>query len=81
MYGNCVRKDMDFRDVMENKFGHKKLVELLRLINDEEVSNANAKQIMMMIIDGDERDPVEIAEQLGFVGQVQTSEELKKACE
>jgi Asp-tRNA(Asn)/Glu-tRNA(Gln) amidotransferase B subunit len=72
---------MDFREVMEIKFGHKKLVELLRMINDEEVSAANAKQIMMMIIDGDEREPKTIAVTLGFVGQVQTSEELKLACE
>ena len=77
--GNCIKKDVDFRQVVLHNFGLKKLVDLLQLIKDSQISVANGKEIMMKIIDGDERMPTEIADQLGFTGAVITSAEVKAA--
>ena len=40
---------------------------------------ANAKQVMMKIVDGDERMPREIAEEQGFVGGAQLGHEVVEA--
>jgi len=66
--------------VIEDNFGHKKLVELIMMVHDQSITVANAKQVMMAIIDGDERKPSQIAEDSGFVGGGLTSEEVKNAC-
>ena len=75
--GNCVKKNKDFKMMIEDTFGHKKLVDLIQLVHENEVSTANAKQIMMMIIDGDLRNPAKIAAELGMVGKVTTDIELQ----
>ncbi len=77
--GNCIKKDLDFRNIVLNHFGLKKLVDLLSLIKDSRISVANGKEIMMRIIDGDQRMPTEIADSLNFTGEVITSAEVKAA--
>lgn len=79
IYGNVERKDMNFQKVIEENFGHKKLVELIMMVHDQKITVANAKQVMMAIIDGDTRMPATIAEDSGFVGGVITSEAVKIA--
>ena len=50
--------------MIEENFGHKKLVELITLVHeDQNITVQNAKQIMMSIVDGDDRMPSEIAEE------------------
>ena len=63
--------------MIEEDFGHKKLAELITMVSDQEITVANAKQVMMAIIDGDARMPSEIAEEQGFVGTIITSEEVR----
>lgn len=63
IYGNVERKDLDFQKIVEDNFGHKKLFELITMVSDQSVTVANAKQVMMAIIDGDERMPAKIAEE------------------
>lgn len=46
---------------MEDNFGHKKLFELITMVSEQSITVANAKQVMMAIIDGDERMPAVIA--------------------
>ena len=53
----------DFQKVVEENFGHKKLVELITMVHDASVTQANAKAVMQAIIDGDERMPATIAEE------------------
>lgn len=62
--------------MVEVTFGHKKLAELITLVNEETVNVANGKQIMMRIIDGDQRLPSQIAAELGMTGKVELSKEL-----
>ena len=79
IYGNCEKKELDFQDVIENKFGHKKLCELLMLLHRDEVTVANGKMIMMQIIDGDTRNPQEIADDLGLTRSVDINSEVQDA--
>ena len=72
---------MDFQKVVEENFGHKKLFELITMVHEQSITVANAKQVMMAIIDGDERMPSQIAEDSGFVGGTMTSEEVTQAVE
>ena len=66
--------------MIEENFGHKKLVELITLVHeDQNITVQNAKQIMMSIVDGDDRMPSEIAEEQGFVGGSATSDEVLQA--
>ena len=80
IYGNCVKKDINFQRVVEQVFGHKKLAELIVLVHEETVNVANAKQIMMRVIDGDERMPSVIAAEFGLTGKVELSQELLQQC-
>ena len=80
IFGNCQTKDLDFQKVIEENFGHKKLVELITMVHEQSVTVANAKQVMMAIVDGDERMPSQIAEDSGFVGGPTTPDEVKQAC-
>lgn len=79
IYGNCEKKDLDFQNVIEQKFGHKKLCELLLLLHQDDVTIANGKQIMMRIIDGDERMPQEIADDLGLTRGTDMNQEVHDA--
>ena len=63
--------------MIEQNFGFKKLVELITMVHEDEITVANAKQVMYAIVDGDERTPSEIAKHAGFVGEVITSDEVK----
>ena len=46
-------------------------------MDDSKISVNNGKLVMKKIIGGDERMPSSIAEDLGLVGQVVTSEQVK----
>ena len=71
--------NLDFQKVLEENFGHKKLVELIMMVHEENVTVANAKLVMKTIVGGDERMPSEIAEEQGFVGGPKTSDEVRTA--
>jgi len=71
-----VSRKLDFQDTIMHTFGHHKLVDLLGLVRDKKVTTFNAKKIMRKVIEGDERMPNEIAESLGFTGEISQSEEL-----
>ena len=47
------------------------------MVSESKMSVVNGKLVMKKIIDGDERMPSAIAEDLGLVGTVVTSEEVK----
>mmetsp|Transcript_10640 Transcript_10640/g.13163 ORF Transcript_10640/g.13163 Transcript_10640/m.13163 type:complete len:185 (+) Transcript_10640:1183-1737(+) len=79
IYGNTERKDLNFQKVIEENFGHKKLVELITMVHEQSITVANAKQVMMAIIDGDERMPAVIAEEQGFMGGPITTDEVRQA--
>ena len=79
IYGNCEKKDLEFQKVIEENFGHKKLVELITMVHEQAITVANAKQVMFAIVDGDERMPSTIAEEQGFVGGPITSDEVRSA--
>lgn len=70
---------LDFQKVVEENFGHKKLVELIMMVHEESVTVANAKLVMKAIVDGDERMPSQIAEEKGLVGGAKTSDEVRNA--
>ena len=70
---------MNFQQVIEENFGHKKLVELIMMVHEQDITVANAKHVMMAIIDGDTRMPSAIAEEQGFVGGPITTDEVKAA--
>lgn len=76
IFGNCIKKDLEFQTVLEDNFGEEKLVDLLALIKAQKVSVANAKEVMMRVIDGDKNLPSEIAASLGFIGDALTTEEV-----
>ena len=43
IFGNVEKKGLDFQHVVEEQFGHKKLVELITLVHEQEITVANAK--------------------------------------
>ena len=55
IYGNCERKDLDFQTVVRRNFGQRRLSELLLMVQNNELTVANGKQVMMQIVDGDKR--------------------------
>lgn len=75
----CEKDKIDFEDTITHTFGHKKLAQLLEYVSDDRISVANGKLVMNNIIDGDTRMPGEMAEDLGLVGSVVTSEVVKTA--
>jgi Asp-tRNA(Asn)/Glu-tRNA(Gln) amidotransferase B subunit len=79
IYGNCEKKEIDFQDVIEHKFGHKKLCDLLMLLHHDQVTVANGKVVMQYIIDGDTRMPTEIAEELGLTTTVTIGQDVQDA--
>ena len=79
IYGNCEKKELDFQHVVEKQFGHKKLVELLTMLHENDITTANGKLVMMQIIDGDERSPKEIAQDLGLTATVTINQEVQDA--
>jgi transcriptional regulator of NAD metabolism len=62
--GNVTKKDLNLKQVILNNFeGSKKLIELLDLVESEKVSHINGKLIAYIIIDGDNKSPLLIAEE------------------
>jgi len=76
----CDEQDADFQQTIEENFGHKRLVELITMVHEQSITAANAKQVMMKIVDGDTRMPSVIAEEQGFVGGTPISDEVREAC-
>jgi len=60
--------------VVEDRFGQKKLFDLITMVETGLVTMANAKQVMMKIVDGDDRKPTEIAKDLGYIGGAHTDQ-------
>ena len=46
------------------------------MVHEQKITVANAKQVMFAIVDGDERMPSEIAEDQGFVGRTNLTQEV-----
>ena len=80
IYGNCVKKEYDFQEVVEECFAGDNMLEFLEMIQNQDVSVANAKDIMQRVIDGDENSPLEIAKQLGYLGGAIDDKELEMIC-
>ena len=64
---------------MRRNFGQRRLSELLLLVQKNELTVANGKQVMMQIVDGDKRMPSEIAEDMGLLGGQTTGSEIAEA--
>ena len=77
VFGRCEQDSIDFEETITHTFGHAKLTDLLQMISDDRLSQVSGKLVMNRIIDGDERMPNEIAEDLGLVGQVVISDLVK----
>jgi aspartyl-tRNA(Asn)/glutamyl-tRNA(Gln) amidotransferase subunit B len=77
IFDHCEKQGKDFQDIVEHSFGHKKLVQLLEMVDDSRISTVNGKIVMKKIVDGDQRMPGEIAEDLGLVGTVTATEDVK----
>lgn len=77
VFARCEQDRIDFEDCITHTFGHAKLTELLEMVSDDRVSIVSGKLVMNKIIDGDSRMPAEIAEDLGLVGSVMISDDVK----
>ncbi len=60
---------LDFKNVIMKTFGQRKLAEILELLTESKITTENSRQIVKLIIDGDERMPIEIAKSLGLIGE------------
>lgn len=80
IYGNATKKDIDFQECIEESFGEKNLIEFLEMVNSKDVSANNAKDIMMRIIDGEEKSPLEIAKDSGYLGGPISDNDLEDVC-
>ena len=77
VFQRCEKDSINFEDTVTHTFGHQKLCELLEMVSDDRVTVVSGRLVMDKIIDGDERMPSVIAEDLGLVGQVNISEDVK----
>lgn len=77
VFQRCEKDSVNFEDTVTHTFGHQKLCELLEMVSDDRVTVVSGRLVMDKIIDGDERMPSVIAEDLGLVGQVSISEDVK----
>ena len=68
VFNRCEKDHVDFQETVTHTFGHKKLIELLEMVDNNSITVVNGKLVMNKIIDGDDRMPSEIAEDLGLIG-------------
>ena len=68
VFSRCETDNIDFEDTITHTFGHAKLTDLLQMVSDDRLTQVSGKLVMNRIIDGDERMPNVIAEDLGLVG-------------
>lgn len=61
------------------RIGLNSLSELFHLLQSAQVTAANGKELMMLVIDGDTRTPLRIAQELGFVGAAISDEDVLTA--
>ena len=57
IFADVEEKDLNFQKIVEENFGHKKLVELITMVHEESMTKAHAKLVMKAIVDGDIRMP------------------------
>ena len=79
IFEHCEKHTKNFEDTVCYTFGHRKLTELLEMVSESKITVVNGKLVMTKILEGDERMPSVIAEDLGLVGTVVTGEEVKAA--
>ena len=60
--GNVTKKELDLKNVIEEIFTQRKLSQVIDLVISSKLSLINAKEIAYRIIDGEQRDPLAIAE-------------------
>jgi len=56
------------------------LIQFLEMVNSKDISAANAKDIMMHIIDGEEKSPIDIAKESGYLGGPISDKDLEDIC-
>jgi len=76
--GNATKKDYDFQEVIELNFKEEGLIEFLEMLDKGKISASGAKDVMHLIIDGDERNPSLIAQVLGYLGGPISDEDLSR---
>lgn len=79
IFSDVEQKDLNFQKIVEENFGHKKLVELITMVNEASITVAHAKLVMKAIVDGDIRMPAQIAEEQGLIGVAKISDEVRTA--
>ena len=60
--GNVTKKELDLKNIIEETFTQRKLSQVIDLVISSKLSLINAKEIAYRIIDGEQRDPIAIAE-------------------
>jgi Asp-tRNA(Asn)/Glu-tRNA(Gln) amidotransferase B subunit len=60
--GNVTKKELDLQKVISETFTQRKLSQIIDLVISSKLSLINAKEIAYRIIDGEQRDPLAIAE-------------------
>lgn len=60
--GNVTKKELDLQKVIQETFTQRKLSQIIDLVISSKLSLINAKEIAYRIIDGEQRDPLAIAE-------------------
>ena len=60
--GNVTKKELDLKNIIEETFTQRKLSQVIDLVISSKLSLINAKEIAYRIIDGEQRDPLAIAE-------------------
>ena len=60
--GNVTKKELDLKKVIQETFTQRKLSQIIDLVISSKLSLINAKEIAYRIIDGEQRDPLAIAE-------------------
>lgn len=77
IFDACQKDGLNFQDTIVYTFGHKKLFQLLEMIDTNIITAVNARVVLRKILEGDDRMPHDIAENLGLVGDVVISEQVK----
>ena len=67
IHGNIAKKELNFEKIITENFNkNEKIDELIDLVTSGNISLLNGKEIAYIIIDGDKRNPTDIAEAKGM---------------
>ena len=67
--GNVTKKELDFENIVKVNFAEGfKIEELIDMVASSQLSLINAKDIAYLIVDGDTRAPLPIAQARGLLG-------------